>query len=46
LGLLDYACVVAMDEPLTWKEAFKRGDMKKWKEVTNEKYCALMKNET
>jgi len=24
-----------MDEPLTWHEAFKRGDVNKWKEVAN-----------
>lgn len=33
--LHDYACIVVMDEPLTWHEALKRGDVNKWKEVAN-----------
>jgi hypothetical protein len=33
--LHDYACIVVMDEPLTWHEAFKIGDVNKWKEATN-----------
>jgi hypothetical protein len=41
LRLVDFACIVAIDEPLMWQDLFKREDIGKWKKITNE-YCALM----
>lgn len=46
LGLIDFAYVVVVDEPLIWEEAIKAQDVTKWKKVVDEKYYALMKNET
>jgi hypothetical protein len=39
--LVDFACIVAIDEPLMWQDLFKREDIDKWKKITND-YCALM----
>jgi hypothetical protein len=39
--LVDFACIVAIDEPLMWQDLFKREDIDKWRKITNE-YCALM----
>jgi len=40
-GLVDFACIVAIDEPLMWQYLFKREGIDKWRKITNE-YCALM----
>jgi hypothetical protein len=39
--LVDFACIVSIDEPLMWQDLFKREDIDKWRKITNE-YCALM----
>jgi hypothetical protein len=43
LGLVDFACI---NEPWMWQEALKRKDTNNWKEVADEEYRTIMKNET
>jgi hypothetical protein len=30
---LDFACIVAIDEPLMWQDLFKKEDIDKWKKI-------------
>ncbi len=46
LAFPNVACVVAIDELITWQQVFQRDDVNKWKEATYEKYHTFMKNET
>jgi hypothetical protein len=46
LGLIDFPCVITIDEPLMWEEVIEKQDDDKWKKATNKNYCTLMKNET
>jgi len=36
--LVDFACIIVIDEPLMWQEVFIREDANKWKEITERKY--------
>jgi hypothetical protein len=45
-GLIDFAYVTTIDEPLMWEETIEGHNVYEWKKTTNEKYHALMKNET
>jgi hypothetical protein len=44
--LVDFACIVAINEPLMWQEVFIKEDVNKWKEIIDEKYQTFMKTET
>lgn len=45
-GLIDFACAIASDEPLTWEKTIEGQDVNKWKKTSNGKYRTWMKNET
>jgi hypothetical protein len=36
-NLMNYACVVAMDEPISFIEASQKEDVEKWKAIVDEK---------
>jgi hypothetical protein len=45
-NLMDYACVVAMGEPISFIKNLQKEDAEKWKTIVDEEYKLMMKNNT